>query len=202
MARPARVRMRRRKPCVLARRRLFGWKVRLLTRFSVGCRVRSDVTMTSARLPFWGWRWPMRPQSASPWRTEFVRLGRVRGHGHAKEVADTLGQRYGSRGTRVKPAEPPGESGPNRRSSEVVRRLQGDTPRSRRSVDDSIVFRAPAPVGFRLHDPRHPNAQAVDKRVDNRASFTGTRTGQDVPPGASSSRSVRIEPGHNRVQQT
>ena len=59
------------------------------------------------------------------------RLGRPRGHGHAKEVADTLGQRYGSRGTRVKPAEPPRGSGPNRRSSEVVRRLQGDTPRSR-----------------------------------------------------------------------
>ncbi len=112
MARPARVRMRRRKPCVLARRRLFGWKVRLLTRFSVGCRVRSDITMTSARLPFWGWRWPMRPQSASPWRVELVRLGRARGHGHAKEVADTLGQRYGSRGTRVKPAEPPRGSGP------------------------------------------------------------------------------------------
>jgi hypothetical protein len=31
IARPARVRIRRRKPCVLARRRLFGWKVRLLT---------------------------------------------------------------------------------------------------------------------------------------------------------------------------
>jgi len=31
MARPARVRLRNRKPCVLARRRLFGWKVRLLT---------------------------------------------------------------------------------------------------------------------------------------------------------------------------
>ena len=31
MARPARVCMRSRKPCVLARRRLFGWKVRLLT---------------------------------------------------------------------------------------------------------------------------------------------------------------------------
>lgn len=30
MARPARVRMRRRKPCTLARRRLFGWKVLLL----------------------------------------------------------------------------------------------------------------------------------------------------------------------------
>ena len=34
MVRPARVRMRRRKPWVLARRRLFGWKVRLLTMFS------------------------------------------------------------------------------------------------------------------------------------------------------------------------
>src|SRR5699024_7267703 len=30
MARPARVRMRARKPCFLARRRLFGWNVRLL----------------------------------------------------------------------------------------------------------------------------------------------------------------------------
>ena len=34
MLRPARVRIRRRKPWVLARRRLFGWKVRLLTMFS------------------------------------------------------------------------------------------------------------------------------------------------------------------------
>jgi hypothetical protein len=31
IARPARVRMRSRKPCVFARRRLFGWNVRLLT---------------------------------------------------------------------------------------------------------------------------------------------------------------------------
>lgn len=31
MARPARVRIRSRNPCVRARRRLFGWKVRLLT---------------------------------------------------------------------------------------------------------------------------------------------------------------------------
>src|SRR3954453_19456290 len=34
IARPARVRIRSRKPCVLDRRRLFGWKVRLLTRYS------------------------------------------------------------------------------------------------------------------------------------------------------------------------
>jgi len=32
--RPARVRIRRRKPCTLCRRRLFGWYVRLLTSFS------------------------------------------------------------------------------------------------------------------------------------------------------------------------
>lgn len=36
IARPARVRMRRRKPWVFARRRLFGWKVRLLTVGSPG----------------------------------------------------------------------------------------------------------------------------------------------------------------------
>ena len=34
IARPARVRIRSRKPCFLWRRRLFGWKVRLLTRGS------------------------------------------------------------------------------------------------------------------------------------------------------------------------
>src|SRR4051795_7871113 len=34
IARPARVRIRSRKPWVLDRRRLFGWNVRLLTRYS------------------------------------------------------------------------------------------------------------------------------------------------------------------------
>ena len=58
-ARPARVRMRSRKPCVFARRRLFGWNVRLLTgapgkdldcassrfaSFRPASRVRSDPT--------------------------------------------------------------------------------------------------------------------------------------------------------------
>lgn len=35
IARPARVRMRRRKPWVFARRRLFGWNVRLVTSHSI-----------------------------------------------------------------------------------------------------------------------------------------------------------------------
>jgi hypothetical protein len=34
IARPARVRIRSRKPWVFDRRRLFGWNVRLLTRYS------------------------------------------------------------------------------------------------------------------------------------------------------------------------
>jgi hypothetical protein len=37
IARPARVRMRSRNPCVFARRRLFGWNVRLLTGYSACC---------------------------------------------------------------------------------------------------------------------------------------------------------------------
>ena len=48
MARPARVRMRSRKPWVLARRRVFGWKVRLLTTGSLssgqGTRLLGMVT--------------------------------------------------------------------------------------------------------------------------------------------------------------
>ena len=58
IARPARVRIRSRKPCVRARRRLFGWKVRLplLTVDSPG---RRRGTMPAAGL-FWCWtvvRW-------------------------------------------------------------------------------------------------------------------------------------------------
>lgn len=45
IARPDRVRMRSRKPCVLARRRLFGWNVRLLTG---GSDSRGDPVSTPA----------------------------------------------------------------------------------------------------------------------------------------------------------
>lgn len=56
IARPARVRIRRRKPWVLARRRLFGWKVRLLTRglqkksVVSGCRLGCHRAPTSSSL--------------------------------------------------------------------------------------------------------------------------------------------------------
>src|ERR1022692_1049 len=49
-ARPARVRMRSRKPCVFARRRLFGWNVRLLTETPDGGKV--DRAATNLQ----GWR--------------------------------------------------------------------------------------------------------------------------------------------------
>ena len=52
MARPARVRIRSRKPCTLARRRLFGWKVRLpLATAALSCQI-----------------WQTRPMR--PWPTE------------------------------------------------------------------------------------------------------------------------------------
>src|SRR6185503_10293206 len=52
MARPARVRIRSRKPCVLARRRLLGWKVRLplLTAGSPGADYQAGLWMSPADL--------------------------------------------------------------------------------------------------------------------------------------------------------
>jgi hypothetical protein len=194
--------MRRRKPCVLARRRLFGWKVRLLTRFSVGCRGPSDVTTTSVRLPLWGCRWPMRPQSASPWRAEgagWAGLGAMgmRKRSQTRSVNDTGAVERGSnRRSRPERADQ------NSRSSKVPRRLQADTPSGRRSVDDSIVTGEPAAVGFRLSRSSPPHAQAVDKRVDNRASFTRTRTDPAGPtPAHSSPCSRRTEPGSQQAQR-
>lgn len=54
MARPARVFIRWRKPCFLARRRLFGWKVRFTHASSVRCREGLD---SSGRTTYWVERW-------------------------------------------------------------------------------------------------------------------------------------------------
>src|SRR5262249_51946605 len=51
MARPARVRMRSRKPWVFARRRLFGWNVRLLTVESLPGYARTDTREHMVRRP-------------------------------------------------------------------------------------------------------------------------------------------------------
>jgi len=51
MDRPARVRIRRRNPCFLLRRRLFGWKVRLLTGSSPFSVLGPACLFNSARRP-------------------------------------------------------------------------------------------------------------------------------------------------------
>jgi hypothetical protein len=76
IARPARVRIRNRKPCVFARRRLFGWNVRLLTvglhryggqalnpddRVGAVCNPRQGPVVTSGGLR-------VRPVNAAPHR--------------------------------------------------------------------------------------------------------------------------------------
>jgi len=106
IARPARVRIRRRKPWVLARRRLFGWKVRLLTRCLRCCQA------DGGRLPACGF-----PPGFEA-RGERARFGRHRKpatctsathptrHGQAKAAESRPSPRYGSVEQRVKLASP------------------------------------------------------------------------------------------------
>jgi hypothetical protein len=84
------VRIRRRKPCTLCRRRLFGWYVRLLTRviFRVGNGRNRGGPGGQAPTPR-----PDRPPA------------RMR-RGHAAPVGSgPTAQRYGLAGTRVKPSD-------------------------------------------------------------------------------------------------
>lgn len=82
--------------------------------------------------PGWGWRWPMRPQSASPWNRGPAG-GRAAGamgmrkRSQTRSVNDTGAPEGGSnrRGRRQRQRR-------NERSSEVARRLQGDTPMPRK----------------------------------------------------------------------
>lgn len=76
MARPARVRIRSRKPWVLARRRLFGWKVRLLTAAPQD-RVPVGITGGSVRSGLWHLRWFVNrwPGRAHPGHSNTPRYG-------------------------------------------------------------------------------------------------------------------------------
>lgn len=94
IARPARVRMRSRKPWVFARRRLFGWKVRLVTRYS---KTR------------WGSASSVDTRNATSDVVHDV-PGRIWGHAEATELAV---KRYVVRLPQVKPAggQPAGRVG-------------------------------------------------------------------------------------------
>ena len=51
IARPARVRIRKRKPCVFARRRLLGWKVRFMVRLLGGQLGKTVNSLSLGRNP-------------------------------------------------------------------------------------------------------------------------------------------------------
>jgi hypothetical protein len=134
MARPARVRMRSRKPWVFARRRLFGWNVRLLTR---GLQERVQ----------YGHRWKVRgPQvrrnsygtGPPPTRSNLAALRKERGstasttHSsqwtQAREVSRAnCGERLEAQGGTLLASHGPDLIEGNRRSSEMMH--LGEEPR-------------------------------------------------------------------------
>jgi len=139
MARPARVRIRRRKPWVLCRRRLFGWNVRLLTS-SLRCRVLTRLSRTGQAGTPHGWHGTdprsaraelgLRRRSAGTAHPRLTfSLSLVPGHsagcrelrtirGHAAPV-DTgpTNQRYVVASARVKPASRPSPDAPGIRGA-------------------------------------------------------------------------------------
>jgi hypothetical protein len=137
MARPARVRIRSRKPCVLARRRLLGWKVRLLTR-------NSRVVMPGRRRI----RATLSHGSGTP-----VALGAYPPGGHATATFSHVITRYGSGAGRVKPsrhARPDRRRpGPRRRHEEATR------PRCRHLTDISMTAPQAMPH-IVVHSPNGP----------------------------------------------
>lgn len=112
--RPARVRMRRRKPCFLCRRRLFGWNVRLdigqlrccLVRLAAGRRAAARRRVTDAK----GHRMTREPPQSTPQVPSRRRSPRSR-HAVGRQVgpADSGGHRRVTAG-RVKPDTPRVES--------------------------------------------------------------------------------------------
>jgi len=112
MARPARVRIRRRKPCTLWRRRLFGWYVLLLTSLSPVCRQWVGSAGPGCGLP--AERSvpvvdPHRAPAEGAWRPDRRGGGGWRGRGHAAPVdSGSTSQRYGLARNRVKPSPRPG----------------------------------------------------------------------------------------------
>src|SRR5271165_6006147 len=100
--RPARVRIRKRKPCTRARRRLFGWKVRLplATAFSSLClaqsirAIRPRTLVDCVRLRV-GRRWVLLLAGAVP-RHVFLGRSRIAGFGRLYEGTDepSLGQTW------------------------------------------------------------------------------------------------------------
>lgn len=97
MARPARVRIRRRKPWVLARRRLFGWKVRLLTRGLQRINRCGGTSPGCHRAP------TRRKLACTPeWHRKTITISDLRPSVGRRQQPSTTRPRYGTRGYAIR----------------------------------------------------------------------------------------------------
>jgi hypothetical protein len=184
--RPARVRIRRRKPCTLCRRRLFGWYVRLLTSSSPGrCRGRPKSRSHDAR----GVGGSGAASHATFWSTSEVRTlwaGGCWQAGGTSRTGSTC-QRYADPGDRVNSSCSTGVGGQNHRSSQE---LCGKSSRHAGTAHEPVENRlllAPAVVSVRrpgtsqtwesrahvsAPHPAHPVDKGVDRDVDDADVFS------------------------------
>src|SRR3954468_14166267 len=187
IARPARVRIRSRKPWVLDRRRLFGWNVRLLTRYS-------HYTASAGRIRRWGGaRGARGRRCAAPWDPrKLVAADGMRPQTPASITEETRRPTAGRIPTAHDPPDGP--------------RCPDDAPRRRARKTGPIVARlwmgllaSPSlRVGRQGHDawadpvgqptaepPVLPHQQRVDLQLcDRRVTRVGTR--HDVTPAVHS----------------
>ena len=91
MARPARVRIRNRKPCTRARRRLFGWKVRLPLATAVSSMHLPPQSARSPVLDQGGPQWIL----SEPWQTRVSLVaGAVSGQCRFAAASPTFGRLF------------------------------------------------------------------------------------------------------------
>ena len=177
IARPARVRIRRRKPWVLARRRLFGWKVRLLTRVSKYIEWVSHVPRDQVQaaeielLPGHASRaCGVRARQQGPSRRLQYRTSRRPGGSNARDVAASIVPQGADRITRSSPPRAlpralPSGSSPG--GAACGPRCGGRSPDA---ADAARRTTSCGPFSSCLRPRRHPNDSlltGVDNCVDN-----------------------------------
>jgi hypothetical protein len=160
IARPARVRIRSRKPCVLCRRRLFGWNVRLLTS-RLQDRIRWAPTGGHLR------RGP-RPRA-------LVRNGPPARAHLASPPTHSTDQRYGAAAERVKPPRPGATEPKNPVRSVTISECLVDAGSSQ-AVDNGLLWAVelvsvPISRAFPSHQGRR---RRPDPRSASRRMFGGS----------------------------
>ncbi len=192
IARPARVRIRTRNPWVLARWRLLGWNVRLLT------VVSRPVEVGISRCAGGSGRWAAVGRPLSEAHGVTGRMGMRKRPRHEQGRVP----RYGSPGTGVKPASGPGGGGrtmsPVGRQDRATRRGVGEFPAQAGRIGPSRVARARAVLlASPLTSPAHAAWFAVCGATYRPFSTgCGQRCGRRTGPGhqgASGRRRAAVE---------